>query len=100
MENEDNNKNEEEKDNIDIETIDVHMFDLGLKGATDKLMSSNFICGLGALVSLGLAFAFGLMFLIGGVGLLKGKHSDTEHAVEAGFSEESAGEASEGEEEE
>ena len=87
------NNNKEHEDGIDVSPVNVHMFDFGLKDILSKLMTSNVICGAGTFVSLLLAFAFGVMFLIGGVGLVKGKHSaknGAESAVVEASHEESA----------
>lgn len=73
MENGDGGKQE----GVNISTVDVHVFDFELEGFLNNFMSSGFIQKGGAIVSLVLAMAFGVMLLIGGGGLLKSDASKT-----------------------
>lgn len=66
-------KNVDTKKGIKVSTIDVHLFDLGLQELINKFMGSGFVRGMGTLVALGLALVFGIMFLMAGVNLVKGK---------------------------
>ena len=79
---EDNNmkQSNENEDAISISDVDVQMLDLD--EGLNEIMSSNFIRGIGVFVSLLLAVGFGVMFIIGTVGLVKGKNSG-EVSVEA-----------------
>lgn len=70
------NNDKEHEDGIDVSAVNVHMFDFDLQDFLSKLMTSSIVRGAGTLVSLLLAFVFGVMFLVGGIGLVKGKHSE------------------------
>ncbi len=97
---EDNTKNENESvDGIEVSSLDVHMLDLEVKSFLEKIMTSNIIRGAGTLLVLALGLMFGIMFLIGSVGLLKSK-SGTENVAAVESVEEGAVEESEEESEE
>ncbi len=71
---EDNIKNDNESiEGVEISAVDVHMLDLEVKTFLEKIMSTNIARGAGTLLVLGLGLMFGIMFLIGSVGLLKGR---------------------------
>lgn len=78
-----NKKNNEGKGGVNISTIDIGVFEFGLQGIIDRFMASGFVRGITTLVCLFLALVFGLMFLIGGVNLIKGGKADTESAMTA-----------------
>lgn len=85
------NNNEEE--GINVTPVHVQMCDFKGQEFLDKVMTSNVVVGAGAFVSFLLAAAFGIMFIIGGVGLVKGKSSG-ETAVKSDVHEEAGVETS------
>ena len=82
---EDNTKNDEKSiEGVEVSPLEVHMLDLEVKNTLEKIMSTNIVRGAGTLLVLGLGLMFGIMFLIGSIGLLKGKSGpDDVAAVES-----------------
>lgn len=85
----DNKKNKDIKEGINVSTIDIGIFEFGLQGIIDRFMASGFVRGITTLVCLFLALVFGLMFLIGGVNLIKGgKATESARTAEVEVSKE------------
>ncbi|MGR3320009.1 MAG: hypothetical protein ACUZ8O_16195 [Candidatus Anammoxibacter sp.] len=79
MEENDIKQGNEKEDGITVGDVDVHMFDID--EGLNKIMTSDLVGKAGTLVCLLLAVGFGVMFIIGTIGLVNGKNRK-EAAVE------------------